>query len=446
MRSEQGPKRAPNQIQVSYRKISELRPDPNNPRLHSRSQVRRIARSIDAFGFNVPVLIDAADQIIAGHGRVLACTQLGWEEVPTICLDHLTEAQARAFMLADNRLTEISEWDEQLLAQQFKTLAALDLDFELEDTGFDLGEIDLRIDGLSNADDDARANQIPESGQGPAVTRMGDLWLLNDHRVLCGNALEPTHYSTLMQNEVANMVFTDPPYNVRIDGNVGGSGSIKHREFAMASGEMTEDQFRDFLAAACGLLARHSAPEALHYLCMDWRHLSELLAAGREVYAGLKNLCVWVKDNAGMGSFYRSQHELVLVFELNNRPHQNNVQLGRFGRNRTNVWHYPCASSFSRAGDEGRLLALHPTVKPAALVADAIMDCTDRREIVLDAFLGSGTTVIAAERTGRRCYGLEIDPAYVDTIVRRWQGFTRGAAVHAESGRSFDDLEQEGRI
>jgi len=445
MRSEQAPKRAQNRIQVSYREISELKPDPNNPRLHSRSQVRRIARSIRAFGFNVPVLINATDQIIAGHGRVLACTQLGWDEVPTICLEHLSQAQARAFMLADNRLTEISEWDEQLLAQQFKTLAALDLDFELEDCGFDLGEIDLRIDGLSNADDNARANQIPEAGQGPAVTRLGDLWLLHDHRVLCGSALEPADYTSLMQNETAKMVFIDPPYNVRIDGNVGGSGSIRHREFAMASGEMTEDQFQDFLRKTCGLLARHSSPEALHYICMDWRHLNELLGAGREVYAGLKNLVVWVKDNAGMGSFYRSQHELVLVFQLGNHRHRNNVQLGKYGRNRTNVWHYPCASTFSRSGDEGRLLALHPTVKPVALIADAIMDCTGRREIVLDAFLGSGTTVIAAERTGRRCYGLELDPAYVDTIVRRWQLFTRGPAVHAERGGSFAELEQEAR-
>ncbi len=445
MGSEKVLKWAPNRIQVSYLKISELTPDPNNPRRHSRSQVRRIARSIKAFGFNVPVLVNANGKIIAGHGRVLACIQLGWEEVPTICLEHLSVPQAQAFMLADNRLNEISDWDENLLAQQLQTLAALDLDFELEDTGFDMGEIDLRIEGLSDLDDDARANLIPEAGQGPAVARLGDLWLLNEHRVLCGNALAPTDYRTLMQNEVASVVFTDPPYNVRIDGNVSGAGSIKHREFAMASGEMSEDQFRDFLTDACRLLTRNSAPEALHYICMDWRHLNEILAAGREVHVGLKNLCVWVKDNAGMGSFYRSQHELVLVFQRGNHRHRNNIQLGKYGRNRTNVWHYPCANTFSRSGDEGRLLAIHPTVKPVALVADAIMDCTERRDIVLDAFLGSGTSLIAAERTGRRCYGLELDPTYVDTIVRRWQVFTRGSAIHAESGRSFAELEHEGQ-
>ena len=438
-----GPNRlAQARIQISYRPIAELKLDPSNPRAHSPRQIRQIARSIESFGFNVPVLIDGTGKIIAGHGRVLACTRLGWKEVPTICLEHLTEAQARAFMIADNRLTENSEWNDQLLARQLKELAELNLDFELDATGFEIGEIDLRIEELSSSlDDDARVDAIPESGNGPTVSRSGDLWRLNNHRVLCGSALEPEAYVFLMQGQKADMVFVDPPYNVRIQGNVSGSGSIRHREFKMASGEMSENEFRRFLTKSCSLLAEYSVPQALHYICMDWRHVRELLAAGSEVYGELKNLCVWVKDNAGMGSLYRSQHELVFVFKRDHGAHRNNVQLGQYGRNRTNVWNYPCANSFSRSGDEGRLLALHPTVKPAAMVADAIMDCTNRRDIVLDAFLGSGTTVIAAERTGRQCYGLEIDPAYVDTIVRRWQAFTRGTATHAESGRSFAELE-----
>jgi DNA modification methylase len=184
----------------------------------------------------------------------------------------------------------------------------------------------------------------------------------------------------------------------------------------------------------------------LHYVCMDWRHLDEVLAAGREVYGELKNVCVWVKNNAGMGSLYRSQHEFVLVFKQGRRSHRNNVQLGQFGRNRSNVWHYPGANSFARCGGEDNLLALHPTVKPAAMVADAILDCTARGDIVLDGFLGSGTTVIAAERTGRRCYGMELDPVYVDTIVRRWQAVSGGSARHAASGRSFDDLAREAEV
>jgi DNA modification methylase len=431
-------------IEIAYRAIAELKLDPNNPRSYSPRQVRQIARSIETFGFNVPVLIDAAGKLIAGHGRVMACQRLGWSEVPTICLDHLTDAQARAFMLADNKLTESSMWDERLLAQQRQELAALELDFSLEVTGFEVGEIDMRIEEFADSSDDeqARANHLP-APQSLTVTRAGDLWLLNEHRVVCGDALEDTVYASLMGQRQAQMVFADPPYNVRIGSNVSGAGAIKHREFMMGSGELSAAEFRRFLSKAFSGLARHSVPQALHYICIDWRHIGELLTAGREVYGELKNVCVWVKDNAGMGSFYRSQHELICVFRRGRGSSRNNVRLGLYGRNRTNVWNYPCANSFSRSSDEGRLSALHPTVKPAALVADAIMDCTDRHDVVLDAFLGSGTTVIAAERTGRCCYGIEIDPSYVDIIVRRWQTFTRGSALHAESGRSFAQIEAE---
>jgi DNA modification methylase len=255
--------------------------------------------------------------------------------------------------------------------------------------------------------------------------------------------LDEPAYAALMDDRRATMVFTDPPYNIRIAGNVSGLGAIHHRDFVMASGEMDEAQFVAFLTRTCALLARYSVNGSLHFVFMDWRHLAELLAAGREVYTSLLNLCVWVKNNGGMGSFYRSQHELVLVFKHGRAPHRNNVQLGQFGRNRTNVWNYPCANSFARTSDEGNLLLLHPTVKPVALVADAIMDGSARGDIVLDGFLGSGTTVIAAERTGRRCYGLELDPVYLDTIVRRWQAFTRERARHALTGRSFDEVEAE---
>jgi DNA modification methylase len=244
-----------------------------------------------------------------------------------------------------------------------------------------------------------------------------------------------------MQGERAAMVVTDPPYNVPIEGNVSGRGTVHHREFLMASGEMDEKQFMAFLSRACLLLARHSAMGSLHYVFIDWRHIGELLSAGREIYSEVKNVCVWVKSNAGMGSLYRSQHELVVVFKHGHQPHRNNVQLGQCGRNRTNVWHYPSAGSHGRVGEEGNLLALHPTLKPVALVADAIMDCTARNEIVLDGFLGSGTTVIAAERTGRICHGLELDPLYVDTVIRRWQAFSRDNARHAISGQTFRELE-----
>ena len=250
-------------------------------------------------------------------------------------------------------------------------------------------------------------------------------------------------WAALMGGSKAAMVFTDPPYNVRIDGHATGLGTIQHKDFKMASGEMNSAEFTDFLSRVCALLAKHSADGSIHFVCMDWRHMGELLTAGEQAYSELKNICVWAKDNAGMGSLYRSQHELVFVFKLGKESHRNNIQLGQFGRYRSNVWNYPGVNSFSRSTEEGNLLALHPTVKPVALVADAIMDCSRRGDVVLDGFLGSGTTVIAAERTGRICYGIEIDPAYVDTTIRRWQAFTGQSAIHALSGRTFSELEQE---
>jgi DNA modification methylase len=433
--------KAARQVQVIYRPISELKLDPKNPRAHSPRQVRQIARSIETFGFNVPVLVNAKGKVIAGHGRILACQLLGHTEVPTICLEHLSEAQAKAFMIADNRLTENSTWDDRLLAEQLKELSELELNFSLEATGFEMGEIDLRIEGLAvDPEDDDPADALPESPSGLPVTRPADLWLLNRHRVYCASALEESSYAALMQAEQAAMVFTDPPYNVAIAGNVSGLGATRHREFAMACGEMDEAQFTAFLTQACTLLARHSVDGGLQFVFMDWRHLGELLAAGRSVYTELKNVCVWIKNHTGMGALYRSRHELVFVFKHGRAPHRNNIQLGRFGRDRTNVWPYPSPRTLS---EEGNLLAMHPTVKPVRLVADAILDCTARGDIVLDGFLGSGTSVIAAERTGRRCLGLEIDPIYVDTVVRRWQAYTGERARHAASGKVFDELEAE---
>jgi DNA modification methylase len=425
---------------IVSRPIDQLKPDPNNPRCHSKKQIRQIAQSIKTFGFNVPILIDRDGNVVAGHGRLLAARELGMTEVPTLCLDHLTPVQLCAFRIADNRLTEIATWDDRLLAQQLKDLSLLGLDFSLEVTGFDMGEIDLRIWSLEDqSEDDDPADRVPRAA-GPPVSKLGDLWRLDRHRVFCGNALDHAAFAALMGAERGAVVFTDPPYNVPIDGHASGLGAIHHRPFPMASGEMDGAEFTAFLRDAFANLAAFSVDGALHYVCMDWRHIGELLAAGDGTYGGLKNLCVWVKDNGGMGALYRSQHELVFVFKHGRHGHRNNVQLGRFGRNRSNVWHYPGAKSFGRGGAEGNLLALHPTVKPVAMIADAILDCSARGEIVLDGFLGSGTTVIAAERTGRRCYGIELDPGYVDTIIRRWQALTGGSARHAASGRNFDDL------
>jgi DNA modification methylase len=427
---------------IVYRPVDDLKPDPANARIHRPRQVRQIARSIETFGFNVPILIDAGLNVIAGHGRLLAARELGWPEVPTIRLEHLTPAQAKAFMIADNRLTENATWDQRLLGAQLKELSELDLDFNLELTGFDMGEIDLLIEG-AELPESAGDEILPDIDPARVVTRPGDLWRLGKHRLLCGSALEAESYRLLMGEKRAAVVFTDPPYNVPIDGHATGLGSVRHREFAMAAGEMDEAEFTDFLAVTFRRLDRHSQDGALHFICMDWRHMGEVLAAGKRTYTELKNLCVWAKDNAGMGSLYRSQHELVFVFKSGRGRHRNHVQLGQYGRHRTNVWRYPGINTLSRSGEEGNLLALHPTVKPVAMVADALMDSSSRGEAVLDVFLGSGTTLLASERTGRICYGLELDPVYVDTAIRRWQALTGERAVHAGSKRLFDELAAE---
>lgn len=433
-------------LHVVYRDISELTPDSGNPRVHTPKQVRQIAASIKAFGFNVPLLVDREGKVIAGHGRLLACRELGWTEVPTLALEHLNEAQAKAFLLADNRLSELAEWDDRLLAEHLRALAEVELDFSLEATGFEMGEIDLRIESLKEEAATADpADQIPDLPTDPPVTRPGDLWTLGAHRVLCGNALVSEDLEALMEGRKASVVFTDPPFNVPIDGHVSGQGRVRHPEFAMACGEMSPAEFTTFLCQALGLLAAHSTDGSLHFVCMDWRHLTEVLEAGRSAYTEFKNLCVWAKDRPGMGSLYRSRHELVLVFKKGTAPHQNHIQLGVHGRNRSNLWPYPSPTSFGRSAEEGNLQALHPTVKPVALVADALMDCSRRGEVVLDSFLGSGTTLIAAERVGRLCCGLELEPRYVDVAIRRWQALTGKPAIHARTGRTFEACEAEAR-
>lgn len=429
-------------LHIVPRRVVELKPDPNNTRIHSKKQLRQIAESIRLFGFNVPILVDAASRVIAGHGRLEAAKLLGLTEVPTICIAHLSEAQVRAFQIADNKLTENAEWNEQLLAAQLKALCEAELDFNVEVTGFEMGDIDVLIEGAMPAAAEAPDEVLGELANAVPVTQSGDLWQLGPHRILCGNALETASYGSVMNGQLASMVFADPPYNVPVNGHTGGLGRVQHREFQMASGEMSGAEYTGFLTNSARHASEHSRDGSLHYVCMDWRHLPELLAAGAPAYDQLLNVCVWTKNNGGMGSFYRSQHELVFVYKKGSAAHRNNVQLGQYGRYRSNVWEYPGANSFSRSSPEGNLLALHPTVKPVELVADAILDCTARGEIVLDPFLGSGTTVIAAERTGRVCCGMEIDPLYVDTAVRRWQRYTGHSAIDA-AGRSFAEREQE---
>ena len=428
-------------LKITYQSPAALQPRATNPRTHSKKQLRQIANSIEQFGFTNPILIDGMDGVIAGHGRLDAAKLLGLEQVPTVRLADMTEDEIRAYIIADNRLAENAGWDREVLAIELQGLVELDLEFDVGITGFEAPEIDILIRELEISEKDDPADEVPEVEDGPAVTRPGDLWLIGKHRLLCADATEPVSYNQLLDGNRAQLVFTDPPYNVPIDGHVGGLGKVKHREFAMASGEMTEAEFTDFLTTAFRQLAAASADGAIQFICMDWRHLGEVIAAGKEAYGELKNLCVWAKTNGGMGSLYRSQHELVFVFKAGTAPHINNVELGKHGRYRTNVWNYAGINSFGKSRDAE--LALHPTVKPVALVADAILDCSKRGGIVLDAFAGSGTTLVAAEKTGRRGYGIEIDPHYSDVIVKRLTRVAGVEAIHSETGKTFAVIEQE---
>jgi DNA modification methylase len=414
---------------------TDLEPYARNARTHSVKQIAQIAASIRTFGFNNPVLIDKHNVIIAGHGRVEAAKLLGLETVPVIRLEHLSEAEKRAYILADNKLAEKAGWDAEILAIELQNLIDLDLDFDISVTGFDMPEIDVLIgdlDATSQKPDPADA--VPEV-TGPAITRPGDIWQIGPHRLICADATSPETYARLLNGEKAQLIFTDPPYNVKIDGHVSGLGKVRHREFAMATGEMSEAEFAGFLTVVFANLADAAIDGAIHFIAMDWRHMAEVLAAASDTYAELKNLCVWSKTNGGMGSLYRSQHELFFVFKSGTAPHINNVELGKHGRYRTNVWSYAGANSFNATRDDD--LAMHPTVKPVALVMDAILDCSRRNAIVLDAFAGSGTTLVAAHKTGRRGYGIELDPHYCDVIIQRMAKIAKLEVVLIGAGQTF---------
>ncbi|MEO6360742.1 MAG: DNA methyltransferase [Sphingomicrobium sp.] len=427
---------------VEYQSVGKLKPYDRNARTHSKKQIRQIADSITRFGFTNPVLTDDDQRIIAGHGRVEAARLLGITEVPTVRLSHLNDAERRAYVLADNKLALNAGWDRDILAIELQAL--VDLDFDIEVTGFSLAEVDLVIDAAAESSlegSDQPEDHVPPLGTA-AVTRQGDIWELGRHRLICGDARKGEDFHRLLNGTSADLIFTDPPYNVPIGGHVCGLGKVQHREFAMGAGEMSQAAFTAFLTATLGNASRVCRDGAIAFVCMDWRHMGELLNAGAAVFTELKNLCVWNKTNGGMGAFYRSKHELVFVFKIGTSAHTNSFGLGETGRYRTNVWDYAGISSISASrADE---LAMHPTVKPVALIADAIRDCTRRGEVVLDCFGGSGSTLIAAEKTGRIARLLEYDPLYCDTIVRRWEQLTGKHAILASTGETFEDVSERG--
>jgi DNA modification methylase len=375
--------------------------------------------------------------ILAGHGRLEAARLEGMDEVPVVRFTHLTKAQKRAYLIADNRIAEQAGWDRELLAIELAELTDLlpleGLDVSL--TGFEAAEIDFLLADMNPSR--SEPEDILPSLPAKATTYRGDLWQLNKHRLLCGDARDRSDYTRLMNGASAAAILCDPPYNVRVN-SIGGRGRVRHAEFAFGSGEMSQAQFRKFLATTLSNGVRVSSEGSVHFVFMDWRHVSDLIEVGRKLYGAMLNLVVWNKSNAGQGSFYRSQHELIGVFRAGDEPHRNNIELGRFGRNRSNVWTYAGVNTFGQGRMEA--LAAHPTVKPIALVADALLDCTARGDVVLDQFAGSGTTILAAEKVGRVGYGIEFEPKYVDVAIERWQRMTKLEATLAGDGRTFEEI------
>lgn len=435
--------------QVSFKKRNDLRPDLKlidfavneiktaNPvvRKLSNRQVGKAMRSIEAFGFRVPVLLSTDNEAIDGHVRIEAARQLGLKSVPAIRCADLTEVEVRALRIAVNRTQETGEWDEQVLRLEFEYLLAED--FDLTITGFEIPEIDriLVLDGDGAGEADPLDNVSRQ--EGPVISIPGDVWLLGPHRICCGNARDAALMKKMVGDETVDAVFTDPPYNVPVNGHVRVERG-KFAEFGEASGEMSQSEYREFLHQTSANMASVVKPGGILFLCIDWRHDHVLRTVLAGVGLDLLNVCVWAKDRPGMGSFYRSQHEFVLVARRPGASHMNNVQLGKHGRNRSNIWRFAGATGGASAAEDD--FSLHPTVKPVRLVRDAILDVTAIDEVVLDPFLGSGSTLLAAELARRVCLGVELSPAYVDVAVRRWEEMTGRTAVHAETGMGFAEV------
>ena len=411
-------------LSVTKININQIKPYKNNPKLHNKKQVSQIVNSIKEFGFVNPILIDEDGEIIAGHGRYMAAQAMNMTNVPAIVLSHLSDAQKRMYRIADNKLTELGKWSPELLQIEFKELSVMDVDLDLEITGFETEEIDRFVLGDFKKPN-PKEEEIPVMTETDKKCKNGDIWQLGRHFLACGDSLKAETYANLMGDKRANMVLTDPPFNDSV-ADIGSMGKIKHDEFVMASGEMSVTEFTNFLKTFMQHAKNYSVDGSLHYLFMDWRHILEISTAASSVYDEIKNICVWVKNNGGMGSLYRSQHELCFIYKNGKSPHTNNINLGAHGNYRTNVWQYAGANG-SAEGREN--LKLHPTVKPVIMLKDAILDVTKRGDIVLDCFLGSGSTLMACEQTGRTCYGIELEPKYCDVVIKRYEQLNGDKAV-----------------
>ncbi|MBN9597945.1 MAG: DNA modification methylase [Afipia sp.] len=428
-----------NSLEIVYLKATAIKPSPHAARQHSAAQRRKLKNILRQFGQVVPLPLDATTgTLIDGHAVFDALVELGHDEIAVVVVENRSEAEIRALRLALNRVAQDAVWDDAKLRGEFEYL--ISVGFELDLSGFEAVEIDMAL-----SIDMPTANTVEEEtlddlapAVGPSAAKLSDVFRLGDHLIGCGDARDAAFIRDLVRTKTVACVFTDPPYNVPIDGFVSGLGKTRHREFAMGVGEMSREEFVAFLSATVAAIKPVLVDGAILYLCMDWRHGIELCEAAALNGLQQKNLCIFVKSSPGMGSFYRSQHELVYVFKHGEGPHQNHFGLGAHGRNRSNVWQYRSVNVFGK--DRMSLLRIHPTVKPVAMIADALRDVTRRGEVVLDVFLGSGSTLIAAEETGRVCIGVELDPGYVDAAIRRWQKRTGKDAVHVVTGEVFDTI------
>ena len=420
-------------LHIEYVDVTALRSEYRRTKKHSVRQIRKLATAINRVGFNVPILVDDTLAVISGEARLEAATMIGLAEVPIIRIAHLSDAELRLFRIFDNKVATEATLDLDMIRLEFDDLIIAAPDLSLSDSGFEIGEIDA-LNGLHRTQelDDLDDDPLPAPS---AVSRLGDLWRLGRHRLLCGDATDPDTIARLVDSRPVRAIISDVPYNLKIPGVVSGNGRVKHGDFAMASGEMSEAEFTAFLVRFFDAAKPHLVDGALVLAFMDWRHIAELLAAGKGSELDYRQLLVWAKSSAGMGALWRNAYELIAVFKHGGAPNVDNVRLGKYGRDRSNVLHYPGANVPTKG--RRKALELHPTVKPIALIADLILDVTESGELVLDSFGGSGTTLVAANAVGRDAALCEIEPGYVDATVVRWMHKHDEEPVLQETGESW---------
>jgi DNA modification methylase len=423
-------------LHIEYLPLAAVTPAARMLRKHGKAQIKELAAGIERYGFNVPLLIDETGKVVAGHARLAAAELLRLAEVPVIRIAHLTDVQLRVFRIFENRIAEKAEWDEAELNLEFEELRFDNPTLELSDSGFAIGEIDM-MQGRARTASLDDLNDVREPGQDPPVTKLGDVWICGRHRVICGDSTDPAVIAELVGDQRVRQVVGDLPYNLPTRSF---SSSGRHEDFVQGAGEMSSEEFTSFIAQATEAAKPVLKEGALLYYFMDYKHIVELIAGGARAGLDYRQLLVWVKSTVGMGSHYRSGHELIGVFRYGDAPHRNNIELGQYGRNRSNVLSYPGVMGTSSGK---RALKLHPTVKNVALIADLLLDASAPGEVVLDNFGGSGTTLVAAERVGRTARLSELHPGYVDIAVMRFNMLGTEQAQLEATGGSFEEVRAE---